>query len=252
MKEQQPTVQPAIPRVLGVIPARGGSKRLPRKNILPLAGLPLIAHTILAARHCRGLSDYLVTSEDPEILETARRYGAPTPFVRPVELAGDQVRNIDTVLHALTFMEQATNRPYDMVVLLQPTCPIRQPDHIDRAIDLLWHSELPTLASVRGPYKKRDPNLKAIRQGVLEDYCGPPVAQSDWPPFYVYNACLYAVKRPYLVTHRRLTSPRQVPLVMDDLHSMDVDTELDLALAEAAFAFRQRQPPANHHEKAPS
>ena len=229
------------PRALGVIPARGGSKRLPRKNVLPVGGHPLIAHTIMAAAAATRLTDWLVTSDDDEIIEVARQYGAPVPFKRPPELGGDKVRNCDTMIHAMNHMEAATGREYDMVVLLQPTSPIRSPAHIDQAIELLWDSDLPTVASVKGPYKKRDPNLKRVRSdGLLEDYCGSG-SQSEWEPFYIYNASIYAVRRDYLLRERSFVSPRQVPLVMDALHSVDVDEELDLAIAEACFEYLRRK-----------
>jgi CMP-N-acetylneuraminic acid synthetase len=220
------------PRVLGVIPARGGSKRLPRKNIMMLAGKPLIAWTIEAAAGARTLTDWLVTTEDDEILEVARKWGAPVPFKRPDELAGDKVRNIDTVMHAMEFMERATGKPYDIMVLLQPTCPIRDPGRIDEAVTRLWESDLDTAVSVKGPYKKRDPILKAVRDGVLEDYH--PIADpAEVEPFYMYNASIYAMKRPWFVRERKHISPRQVPIFMDEYHSTDIDTEADFLKAEA-------------------
>lgn len=225
------------PRALGVIPARGGSKRLPRKNVMLIAGLPLIAHTINAARGARTLTDFLVTSEDAEILDVARRYGAPTPFVRPAELAGDEVRNIDTVRHALGFMESARGTTYDIVVLLQPTSPIRDARHIDQAVTELWASPLDTLASVKGPYRKRDPILKAIRNGALEAFCPEPEDAASREGFYLYNASIYAAKREYFLRAGKLISPKQVPLVMDAMHSVDVDTESDIPVAEAYFAY---------------
>ena len=220
----------APPRALGVIPARGGSKRLPRKNVRLLCGHPLIAYTIAAARAAVSLTDFLVTTEDAEILAAARRYGAPTPFVRPAELAGDEVRNIETVRHAMQYMEQVQGRAYDILVLLQPTCPVRDPAHIDQAVSLLWESELESAAGVKGPYRKRDPILKAVRDGVLEDYC--PVGPQGPEPFYLFNAALYAVKREYFLRSGRLISPRQVPIVMDQYHSIDIDTEADFLVAE--------------------
>ncbi len=222
------------PRALGVIPARGGSKRLPRKNIRDVAGHPLIAHTIMAAQAATALTDFLVTSEDTEIIEVAKRYGAPVPFVRPQELAGDEVRNIDTVRHALDFMEEATGQAYDMVVLLQPTCPVRDPGHIDDAMARLWESPLDTLASVKGPYEKRDPILKGIRAGVLEGYCA---GLDTREAFYLYNASIYAAKRDYFIAEGKLISDRQVPLVMDQMHSADVDTEADLMVSAAYLAY---------------
>jgi CMP-N,N'-diacetyllegionaminic acid synthase len=222
------------PRALGVIPARGGSKRLPRKNVLEVAGHPLIAHTIMAAAAATALTDWLVTSEDAEIIEVAKRYGAPVPFVRPDELAGDDVRNIDTVRHALDFMEDASGEPYDMVVLLQPTCPVRDPEHINQAVALLSLSPLDTLASVKGPYEKRDPILKGIRDGVLEGYCG---GADTREAFYLFNASIYAAKRDYFIANGKLISDRQVPLLMDQMHSADVDTEADLMVAAAYLDY---------------
>ena len=221
------------PRTLGVIPGRGGSKRLPRKNVLPVGGHPLIAHTIMAAQKATALTDWLVSSEDEEILSIARKYGAPVPFVRPAELSGDEIRNIDVVEHALEFMEDRTDTEYDMVVLLQPTCPVRDPAHIDAAVKLLHESELDTLASVKGPFKKRDPILKAIRGGVLEPYG----AEEALEPFYLYNASIYAAKRKYFFREKKLVSYHQVPLPMDDMHSIDVDTMADLMVADTYFKY---------------
>jgi CMP-N-acetylneuraminic acid synthetase len=224
-----------VPRALGVIPARGGSKRLPRKNILTVAGHPLIAHTIMAAQKATRLTDWLVTSDDDEIIDVAKRFGAPVPFKRPSELGGDEVRNIETVRHALTFMEEATGQPYNIVVLLQPTCPIRDPAHIDSAVELLWESDCDTLASVKGPFKKRDPILKAVRDGKLEPYVRDETDGADVEPFFLYNASIYAARREYFMRERKLVSRRQVPLIMDRYHSIDIDEEADLAVAEAYF-----------------
>ena len=104
--------------VLCVIPARGGSKRLPRKNIKMMAGLPLIVYTIRATQICESITDYLVSSEDKEIIKIAKEYGAPVPFIRPAELAAADVRNIDVVDHALKFMENKKGIIYDIIVLL--------------------------------------------------------------------------------------------------------------------------------------
>lgn len=224
------------PRVLGVIPARGGSKRLPRKNIMPLAGKPLIAWTIEAAAQAATLTDWLVTTEDEEIMAVAREYGAPLPFKRPERLAGDKVRNIETVMHAMEFMEQATGKPYDILVLLQPTCPIRDPGHIDQAVNQLWASDLDTAVSVKGPFKKRDPILKAIRDGVLEDY-HPLAPGADPEPFWMYNASIYAMKRAWFVRERKHISPRQLPIPMDDFYSTDIDTIADFLKAEAYLTY---------------
>ena len=222
----------ALPRVLGVIPARGSSKRLPRKNIQKLKGHPLIAYTIRAAQHSKLLSDYLVSSEDEEILNVAKNYGAPTPFVRPSELAGDKVRNIDVLAHAMAFMESTKGIIYDVLVLLQPTCPIRDPSHIDEAVLGLWQSALDTAVSVKGPFKKRDPILKRIKNDVLEPfYLTDGVEHNE--AFYLFNASIYAVKRDYFVKNNKLISKKQIPIVMDVFHSIDIDTHADFLVADA-------------------
>jgi len=225
------------PRALAVIPARGGSKRLPRKNVISVAGHPLIAHTIMAASKAAALTDWLVTSDDDEIIAIAKKYGAPVPFKRPAELGGDEVRNIDTVRHALLFMEDAKGQHYDIVVLLQPTCPVRDPAHIDEAVTKLWNSDLDTLASVKGPFKKRDPILKAIRDQVLEPYVREEPEGANVEPFYMYNASVYAARRDYFLRERKLISRRQLPLVMDQYHSADVDEISDLLVVEAYMRF---------------
>jgi len=237
-----------LPRVLCVIPAKGNSRRLAKKNIMILAGKPLVVWTIEAAQKAKGLTDYLVSSDDPEIIEIVKKYGAPVPFVRPAELATDTVRNIAVVRHALEFMENERQMTYDIIINLQPTSPVRDPAHIDQAIERLWASDLDSLVSVKGPYKKRDPVLKAIRNGVLEDYC-PVENPTDTEPAYMYNAALYAVKRDYFIKHNKLISPRQVPLIMDTIYSVDVDTEADFLVAETYLNFLARKSASSSSEK---
>jgi CMP-N-acetylneuraminic acid synthetase len=224
------------PKVLGVIPARGCSKRFPNKNIRMLAGKPLIAWTIEAAREATRLTDFLVSSDALLIMDIAKNYGAPVPFIRPSELATDTVRNIEVVAHALEFMETKGQITYDIIILLQPTSPIRNPEHIDQAVDMLWQSDLDSVVSVKGPFKKRDPILKAIRKGILEDYC-PVEDPANTEPFYLYNAALYGVKRNYFIQHKKLISAQQVPLLMDPIYSVDVDTKADFLMAETYLNY---------------
>jgi len=220
-------------RVLAVIPARGGSKRLPRKNILPIDGHPMIAYTIIAANESQLITDCIVSTEDKKIENIAKQYGASVPFIRPLELATDTVRNIDVVLHALEYMEHNTGSKYDMIILLQPTSPVRSASHIDIAIKKLSNSSLQSLASVKGPFQKRDPILKKIsHNGELVPYISD-ISIDQREPFYIYNASLYAVKREYFVREKKIISNRQIPLIMDKYHSIDVDEVEDLLVAEA-------------------
>ena len=224
------------PQVLAVIPARGGSKRLPRKNIMPIKGHPLIAYTIKAAQEATRLTDWLVSTDDEEIAAVARRYGAPVPFIRPATISGDTHRNNSVMRHALEHMEKARGIKYDIIILLQPTCPIRKGGHIDQAVETLWASPLETLASVRGPIKKRDPNIKAIRGGELVPYNENENA-AEWDAAYIYNASIYAMKRGFFLREDTFVSQRSVPLVMDRFYSADIDEKIDALVAELYFDY---------------
>lgn len=117
---------------LALIPARGGSKGIPRKNVRPLSGKPLISYTIEAALNSVVIDDVVVTTDDEEIAEVARSYGAEIPFMRPAELAADESKTIDCVVHARDTL-RAMDREYDAIVLLQPTSPLRVAEDIDAA-----------------------------------------------------------------------------------------------------------------------
>jgi CMP-N,N'-diacetyllegionaminic acid synthase len=182
------------PRVLGIIPARGGSKRIPRKNIRPLHNSPLIAYTIRACQASELLTTWVVSTEDEQIRDVALSFGAYV-VRRPEELASDLASSDEVALHALEWMGPG----YDIVVLLHPTNPIRDPRHIDCAIETLWNSDAPSLASVE--YAKRS---------------------------YRHNASIYAVKTPF----SKLYDDQTIPFLMDKKHSLDIDDEADWQIAE--------------------
>jgi CMP-N,N'-diacetyllegionaminic acid synthase len=208
-------------RTLGVIPARGGSKRIPRKNLRLLCGKPLIWYTIEAAKQAKRLTDWVVSTEDKEIADLALSYGA---FVvkRPDSLAEDDTTSGAVVRHALDWME-VDRDPYDMVVLLHPTSPIRDPKHIDEAVEKLWRSDSKTLASVCQLPRKTHRNLFEIENDRLWTV--------DSDRTYMLNASIYAMKRDWFLQNNKHTGDLSVPLVMDRFHSLDVDEEADLAIA---------------------
>jgi CMP-N,N'-diacetyllegionaminic acid synthase len=187
--------------VLGIIPARGGSKRIPRKNLRLLHSVPLIGYTIRAAAAASKLTDWVVSTENEEIASLALSYGA-TVVERPEDLAQDDSTSGAVARHALGWME-VDREPYDMVVLLHPTSPIRDPKHIDQAIDLLWKSDAPALASVS--CRKRT---------------------------YTHNASIYAMRSDWLVETNQHYCDRSIPFLMDARHSVDIDTEDDFRIAE--------------------
>jgi CMP-N,N'-diacetyllegionaminic acid synthase len=183
------------PRVLGVIPARGGSKRIPRKNLRLLNGKPLIAYTIEAADKAQSLTSWVVSTDNEEIRDVALSLGAYV-IRRPEELATDLASSDAVALHALEWMGRDN---YDILVLLHPTSPIRDRKHIDEAVSMLWASTAPSLASVE--YAKRS---------------------------YRHNASIYAVKVPF----GTLYNDKTIPYLMDQRHSLDIDTEDDWEVAE--------------------
>ncbi|OZG74867.1 hypothetical protein BTA51_00180 [Hahella sp. CCB-MM4] len=221
-------------RILAVIPARGGSKRLPRKNIMDLAGRPLIDYSIQAVRKSSLVTNHVVSTDDEEIASVARECGANVPFIRPPELSTDNVRNSQTLLHALDWFADAQGQDFDAVILLQPTAPLRQSWHIDEAVKLFESTGADTLASVTGPHKKRDVVIKQLlNENRLVDYT------PDDPNvgYYRYNASIYIVRSDYLRDKQRFTSEKEVGYVMDEEFSIDVDTKLDLYRAEADIRY---------------
>lgn len=226
-------------RVLGVIPARGGSKGLPGKNILPLDGLPLICHTIQAASRSR-LARTIVSTDDPEIAAVARACGGDVPFLRPPELAQDETPTLPAILHAL---EQVGSSDYDAVMILQPTSPLRSAGDIDAALTMLEVD--PAADSVISVVKVGDNHparMKELRDGVLVD---PPFAEEtegkrrqDLPDYYLRNGAIYLTRTPVLLRDRSLKGRRCLGYLMPEERSVNIDGRLDLLLARAILAER--------------
>ncbi|MBN1120215.1 MAG: acylneuraminate cytidylyltransferase family protein [Anaerolineae bacterium] len=223
-------------RALAVIPARGGSKGLPRKNVLQLGKHPLIAHTILAALGTPQLTDLIVSTDDEEIAWVAHRYNAAVPFMRPPELATDTASAIDVALHALDFMEESTDQPYDAFLLLQPTCPLRRSEDIQAAIRLYQREQADSVISI---YKLESthPYYMYLLDGSTPRLLMPEAARQhhrqDYPPVYVRNGAIYLVDRDVLHERRSFYGDRLRAVVMPEERSVNVDTRADLVRAEA-------------------
>lgn len=225
-------------RSLAVIPARSGSKRLPQKNIKLLMGHPLIAYTIEAARQSSSLSDFVVSTNCNETARLAEYYGAAVPFLRPEQLATDEVRNIDVVAHALDFMERESGVNYDVVVLLQPTSPIREKTHIDQVLSLFRNADCDSVASTAPPIAKRDHVVKYISpNSYLKSVTCPDFGDSVITPLLRYNAAIYAVRRDTFMRSRKLIGDQQLPFIMDKFCSVDVDELADFISAESVLEY---------------
>jgi len=216
--------------VLAIIPARGGSKGLPGKNIKSVGGKPLIAWTIEAALASKFIDRVVLSSDDEAIINTAKQYGCEAPFVRPKELAQDDSPAIDTVLHALQQLPQ-----YDITVLLQPTCPLRSAEDIDNALSIMFSKNAKSCVSVttpeKSPYWMYTVN-SFNRMNPLLDKKLAAKQRQELPPVYVLNGAIYAIYSDVLLNTRSFVPDGTVPFMMDKEHSVDVDYQLDLDFVE--------------------
>lgn len=231
--------------VLGLIPARGGSKGLAGKNLMPLAGRPLIAHTIAAALASRRLTRVVVTTDDPAIAEAARRAGAETPFMRPAELAADDTPALPVIRHALEWLDQSGWRA-GAVAYLQPTSPLRRAEHIDAAVDLLFREKADSVVSVvEVPHNFNPVSVLRLTDGVLRPFLpqgAGPLRRQDKPRALARNGpAVLVASRATILEQGVLYGPRTLPLVMSPQDSVDVDDAFDLELCEWLLARRGKE-----------
>jgi len=212
-------------RVLGIIPARGGSKGLPGKNILSVNGRPLLAWTIDAARASRNIDRYILSSDDERIAAVARSLGCEVPFVRPAALATDTATSMDVVIHALD-----TVGGFDVVVLLQPTSPLRTAQDIDAACDLMVQSGAPACVSV-SPVEQHPHWMYSVdgrhRLAPIIERDAVATRRQDLPDVYALNGAIYVADVAWLRTSRAFVSTETVGYVMPAERSIDIDTQAD-------------------------
>ena len=227
--------------VVAIVPARGGSKSIPRKNIKPLAGVPLLAYSIEAGRTARLVDRVIVSTDDEEIAEVARRFGAEVPFLRPTKISQDTTPDLPVFQHALAWLEKHQGVVCDIAVQLRPTSPIRPPDCIDAAIELLYAD--PTADSVRGvvpssesPYKMwqlhADGTMTPLLDARGERYNRP---RQELPATYWQTGHVDAI-RAATIRAGSMSGSRIRPLVIDSSYSCDIDTEADWRRTEWMLA----------------
>jgi N-acylneuraminate cytidylyltransferase len=223
--------------ILAVIPARGGSKGLPGKNIRPLAGLPLIAHSIRCARLCPEIARTIVSTDSPEIAEVARIHSGDVPFLRPAELARDDTAMTPVLQHALRAAEDLDGRRYGSLLLLDPTSPGRLPEDVARAVDLLErHPEADAVAGVSVP--EFNPIWHCVREEA--GYMTPLFPEGraferrqDLPRVYRINATLYLWRRDYLLSLRgSWLEGKNLLLEVPEARSIHIDDADEFAKAD--------------------
>jgi YrbI family 3-deoxy-D-manno-octulosonate 8-phosphate phosphatase len=222
--------------ILALIPARGGSKGIPRKNIRNFAGYPLVVWSIAAGLHAKSISRVIVSTDDEEIAAVAREYGAETPFLRPSDLAQDRTTDFPVFEHALKWLEEIEGYKPDVVVQLRPTSPIRPLDCVDNAVSLLF--QYPDADSVRGvvpaaqnPHKMwrfngYDAPMNPLLHvdGITEPYNAP---RQILPPVYWQTGHIDAIRASTITAKQSMTGNVVYPLVIDPRYTVDIDTPAD-------------------------
>lgn len=212
-----------------LVPARGGSKGIPRKNVKLIAGKPLIVWTIEAALRSRELDAVVVSTDDPEIADIARSAGAQVPFMRPAALAADDTPGLDPVLHALDQLPQ-----YEAVLLLQPTSPLRTTEDIDACMRLARQRQACSVVSVAEPDAHPSWMYRLTPELTLARWSeeAPPARRQDLPTVMALNGAMYFAGAEWLKQHRRFVTPETLAYVMSRETSIDLDTPLDWKFAE--------------------
>jgi CMP-N,N'-diacetyllegionaminic acid synthase len=221
-------------KILAVIPARGGSKRLPGKNIRMLGGKPLIVWSIEASMGIPDISDVLVSTDDTAIASISREAGGLVPWLRPVQLATDLASSVDVVIHALDWYENK-NGVVDGVLLLQPTSPFRTKESICKGIELFRSNHRHSVIGVSPAPSHPMWTLKTVN-GYLAPFLpehGLDIRSQDLPQAYIVNGSFYLSSPENLRMHRTFTAMESVPLVTArPEESLDIDTPWDFRIAE--------------------
>ena len=226
-----------LPKVLAVIPARGGSKGVPRKNIRPICGRPLISYTIEHARAAQHLFHRIIVStDDDEIALVARQYGAEVPFLRPADLARDESPVIPMLQHAANFVEKQDGLRMDWICLLQPTEPFRTVSDLEQCLQLGFAGGCDSVISVVRVFATHPILMKRIEGDQLLPFCleerEGTRRQEYEPPAYMRNGSIYLTRRDVLMEQGSIWGRTIRPYVMPLERSVSIDTELDLKLAE--------------------
>jgi CMP-N-acetylneuraminic acid synthetase len=230
-------------KVLGLIPARGGSKGVPRKNARLLCGKPLLAYTAEAALGSRRLTNVVLSTDDPEIAEIGKSCGVEVPFLRPSELADDEAPMLPVVQHALSWFKER-GREFDAVCLLQPTNPLRRSDHIDGCIDLLEQSGADSVVTVLPVPAEHHPYWVYFQSedGLLRLSTGatdPITRRQQLPAAFHREGSVYVTRCNVVLEKNSLYGSRLVGFQLDRDQSVNIDAPADWELAErliGAFA----------------
>ena len=216
--------------VLAIIPARGGSKGLPGKNIKELCGKPLIAWSIEQAKSCSDIDSIVVSTDDREIANVAQKYGAEIPFMRPAELANDTASTIDVIFHAINWLKEHENYQTRYTLLLQPTSPLRALEDIRGAIQTLKTKKAQAVVSVCETDHHPWWSNILPENGNMKDFLRPEIfnkRRQDLPVFYRLNGAIYLADTDYLREQNSFLGPNTFAYKMPQSRSVDIDSDVD-------------------------
>mgnify|MGYP003324097395 FL=1 len=223
-------------KVLAVILARGGSKAIPKKNIADINGHPLIAYTIVEALKSKKISDVVVSSDDDEIIEIAKKYGANAPFKRPSELSQDKSKPVECNLHATKFMESKLSIKYDYVVELLCTNPFKTANDIDEALQIQFDTDADSVIGVMRLEDHHPIRIKKIENGYIRDFCLPEIPESTRqdlkPDAYIRCGSIYSMRRDMLERKIRYGTENSIAFVMPRERVVNIDEPMDLEIAK--------------------
>lgn len=229
-------------RILAVVPARGGSKGIPLKNISPILGVPLVAIVGNIVKEIRMIDRAVVSTDHPEIERIAKEAGLDAPFRRPADLSGDIISDWDVLVNALSEVERIDKKIYDIVVMLQPTSPMRKAAHVTEAIEKLVREDLDSVWTVSPTDSKNHPlkQLKIVDQKL--EYYDPSgekiIARQQLDAVYHRNGIAYVITRKCLLEQKTIKGRKAGALVVNDIVA-NIDTPWDLKLAE--FLMRKSE-----------
>tara|TARA_Y100000589_G_C27199315_1_gene648708 strand:- start:1663 stop:2352 length:690 start_codon:yes stop_codon:yes gene_type:complete len=225
--------------IFGVIPARGGSKGIPHKNIVNLNGKPLISYSIESAKESKLIDEFIVSTDDKEIAKVANSYGASVPFIRPDSISGDSSKMIDVLIHSYNWIKK--KKVVEGIILLQPTSPFRKSKHIDEAIQIYKDNSANTVVSlVEVPHQYNPYSLNQIdERGLVKPFLDkvPLISlRQEKPKFYARNGPSILILRPNQLKTGSLYGKKCMPYFMSLKDSLDIDSYEDLLMAEKLFS----------------